>query len=123
MYVNQWVVYRKGDFVAAVQQGAEILFKIENFFLVKVNNEYQSLVLGDTFQLITNPGGAVSRHPVSDTIYIHPAHSCVCVGVNDLRREIMFFPETGNKYAVIDPFRRIVNLPKQGDCTSLSSSW
>lgn len=27
-------LYRKGDFVAAVQQGAEILFKIENFFLV-----------------------------------------------------------------------------------------
>lgn len=105
-------LYRKGDFVAGVQAGAEIFFKIENFFLVKVNNDYQSLVFGDTFQLITNPGGAVSRHPISDTVYIQPAHSCVCVGLNDLRREIMLFPETGNKYAVVDPFRRTVNLPK-----------
>lgn len=105
-------LYRKGDFVAGVQAGAEMFFKIENFFLVKVNNDYQSLVFGDTFQLITNPGGAVSRHPISDTVYIQPAHSCVCVGLNDLRREIMLFPETGNKYAVVDPFRRTVNLPK-----------
>ena len=86
---------RKGDFVAAVQQGAEIFFKIKNFFLVKVNNEYQSLVLGDMFQLLFNPSGAVSRQPISDTVYIQPAHSCVCVGVTDLRREIMLFPDTG----------------------------
>lgn len=33
--------YRKGDFVAAVHQGAEIFFKIESFFLVKVKNNYQ----------------------------------------------------------------------------------
>lgn len=33
-------------------------------------------------------------------------------GINDLRREIMLFPETGNKYAVLDPFQRTVNLPK-----------
>ena len=33
-------LYRKGDFVAAVQQGGEIFFKIKNFFKVKVNNEY-----------------------------------------------------------------------------------
>lgn len=45
-------LYRKGDFVAAVQQGVEIFFKIKNFLLVKANNEYQSLVLGDTFQLL-----------------------------------------------------------------------
>lgn len=105
-------LYRKGDVVAAIQQGAEVFFQIQNFFLVKVNNAYQSVVLGDTFQLIVNPGGGVSRHPISDTVYIQPAHSCICVGLNDLRREIMLFLETGNKYAVVDPFRTNVNLPK-----------
>ena len=55
----------------------------------------------------------VSRHPISDTIHIQSAGSCVCVGLNDLKREIMLFPETaGNKYAVVDPFRESVNLPK-----------
>lgn len=105
-------LYRKQDVVAAIQQGAEVFFQIQNFFLVKVNNEYLSVVLGDTYQLIVNPGGGVSRHPISDTVYIQPAHSCICVGLNDLRREIMLFQETGNKYAVVDPFRSNVNLPK-----------
>lgn len=80
--------------------------------MVKVDNAYLSVVLGDTYQLIVNPGGAVLRHPISDTVYIQPACSCICVGLNDLRREIMLFQETGNKYAVIDPFRSNVNLPK-----------
>lgn len=105
-------LYRKGDFVAAFQQGVEVFFQIEKFFLVKVSNVYRSIVLGDTFQFITNPGGTVSRHPISDTVYIQPAHSYICVGLNDLRREIMLFPETGNKYAVVDPFRTSVNLPR-----------
>ena len=105
-------LYRKQDVVAAIQQGAEVFFQIQNFFLVKVNNAYLSVVLGDTYQLIVNPGGGVSRHPISDTVYIQPAHSCICVGLNDLRREIMLFQEMGNKYAVVDPFRSNVNLPK-----------
>lgn len=73
-------LYRKQDYVAAIQQRAEVFFQIQNLFLIKVNNAYLSIVLGDTFQLIANPGGAVSRHPISDTVYIQPAHSCICVG-------------------------------------------
>ena len=105
-------LYRKGDFVVAFQQCSEVFFKVEEFCLVKVIDVYHSIVFGDTFQFITNSGGNVSRHPISDTVYIQPAHSSICVGLNDLRREIMLFPERGNKYAVVDPFRRSVNLPK-----------
>lgn len=72
-------LYRKGDCVAAFQRGSEIFSKIEKFFLVKVNDVYRSVVLGDTFQFIINPGGTVLRHPISDTIYIQPEGSCVCV--------------------------------------------
>ena len=90
--------YRKGCFVAAVQGGAEI-------FLQKINNAYQSLLI-TTFKLIVNPGGSVARHPVSNTVYVQPAHSCICISLNDIRGEIMLFPETGNNYAVVDPFRQ-----------------
>jgi len=33
-------LYRKGDFVAAFQQGVGVFFQIEKFFLVKVSNVY-----------------------------------------------------------------------------------
>lgn len=64
---------------------------------MKINNAYQSLLIGTTLQLIVNPGGSVARHPVSNTVYVQPAHSCICISLNDIRREIMLFPETGNK--------------------------
>lgn len=105
-------LYRKGDFVSAVQEGAEVFLQIQDFYLVKVKDAYQSLVLGVTFELIINPGGKVTRHPVSDTLYIQPANSSICLSLKDLRREIMLFPDTGNKYAVVDLFREDVNLPK-----------
>ena len=91
-------LYRKGCFVAAVQGGAEI-------FLQKINNAYQSLLI-TTLKLIVNPGGSVARHPVSNTVYVQHAHSCICISLNDIRGEIMLFPETGNNYAVVDPFRQ-----------------
>ena len=50
-------VYRKGDCVAAIHGGAEVFFQIQDLFLVKANDVYQSLVIGDTFQLIINPAG------------------------------------------------------------------
>ena len=104
-------LYRKEYFVAAIQKGAEIFLQIQNFFLVKINNAYQSLLTDTTLQLIVNPGGSVATHPVSDTVYVQPAHSCICISLNDIRRE-MLFPETGNKYAMVDPFRQNVPLPK-----------
>lgn len=111
---NQWMVSFTGNKIMLLQfnKGLKFFFQVQNLFWIKVNNAYLSVVLGDTFQLIANPGGAVSRHPISDTVYIQPAHSCICVGWNDLRREIMLFPKTGNKYAVVDPSRSNVNLPK-----------
>lgn len=105
-------LYRKGDFVSAVQEGAEVFLQIQDFYLVKVKDAYQSLVLGVTFELIINPGGEVTRQLVSDTLYIQPANSSICLSLKDLRREIMLFPDTGNKYAVVDQFREDVNLPK-----------
>lgn len=79
---------------------------------MKINNAYQSLLIGTTLQLIVNPGGSVARHPVSNVVYVQPAHSCICISLNDIRREIMLFPETGNNYAMVDPFRQNVPLPK-----------
>lgn len=105
-------LYRKGDFVSAVQEGAEVFLQIQDFYLIKGKDAYQSLVLGATFELIINPGGEVARHPVSYTLYIQPANSSICLSLKDLRREIMLFPDTGNKYAVVDPFRVDVHLPK-----------
>ena len=104
-------LYRKGDFVSAIQDDAEVFFQIQDFFLVEVKDTYESLVLGETLQLIIEPGGAVSRHPVSDTVYVQHAHSSICLGLKDLRREIMLYQDTENKYAVVDPFRKKVNLP------------
>lgn len=105
-------LYRKGDFVSAVQEGAEVFLQIQDFYLIKVKDAYQSLILGVTFELIINPGGGVARHPVSDTLYIQSANSSICLGLKDLRREIMLFPDRGTKYAVVDPFREVVHLPK-----------
>lgn len=78
-------LYRKGDFVSAVQEGAEVFLQIQDFYLIKGKDAYQSLVLGATFELIINPGGEVARHPVSYTLYIQPANSSICLSLKDLR--------------------------------------
>ena len=105
-------LYRKGDVVAATPGNYEVFSKIQGFFLVKVNDDYQSLVLGDTFQVIIGPDGAAARHPVSDTVFVQPAPSSICLGLKDLKREIMLYPETGDRFAVVDPFRGSVHLPR-----------
>ena len=62
-------LYRKGD-VAATPGNYEVFSKIQGFFLVKVNDDYQSLVLGDTFQVIIGPDGAAARHPIAQNAIV-----------------------------------------------------
>ena len=104
-------LYRTGLTVLAKQHNTEICFRINNFFLVNVNETRQPVIIGDTFQLVWNPAGGILHHPLSDTPYIKPFESGTCLGLKDLQREIMLFPDVNGNLAVIDPFRKTVPLP------------
>ena len=81
------------------------------FFLVDVNETTQPVVLGDTYQLVWNPAGGVLHHPLSDTVYVKPFESGTILGLKDLQREIMLFPDANGNFAVVDPFRETIPLP------------
>ena len=104
-------LYRNGDVVLAKQQNTEIFFHINSFFLVNVNGTTQPVVLGDTYQLVWNPAGGVMHHPLSDTVYVKPFESGTILGLKDLQREIMLFPDVNGNFAVVDPFRETIPLP------------
>lgn len=104
-------LYRTGDVVLAKQQNTDIYFRINNFFLVGVNEVPQPVIIGDTYQLVWNPAGGILHHPLSDTPYVKPFESGTCLGLKDLKREIMLFPDVNGNFAVVDPFRETIPLP------------
>lgn len=104
-------LYRNGDVVLAKQQNTEIFFRINTFLLVNVNKNPQPVVLGDTYQLVWNPAGGVMHHPLSDTVYVKPFETGTILGLKDLQREIMLFPDVNGNFAVVDPFRESIPLP------------
>ena len=58
-------LYRKGDVVAATQGDSEVFIKIQSFFLVHVDNSYQHVLFGDTFQVVVGPDNrTLEQHPV-----------------------------------------------------------
>ena len=104
-------LYRTGDVVVAKQQNSEIYFRINHFFLLNVNETPQPVIIGDTYQLAWNPAGGIMHHPVSDTPNVKPFESGTCLGLRDLQREIMLFPDVNGNFAVVDPYRKVVPLP------------
>lgn len=104
-------LYRNGDVVLAKQQNTEICFRINSFFLVNVNKNPQPVVLGDTYQLVWNPAGGIMHHPLSDTVYLKPFETGTILGLKDIQREIMLFPDVNGSFAVVDPFRESIPLP------------
>ena len=104
-------LYQTGDVVVAKQQNTEIYFRINHFFLLNVNETPQPVITGDTYQLVWNPAGGVMHHSLSDTPYIKPFESGTCLGLKDLQREIMLFPDVNGSFAVVVPYRKTVPLP------------
>lgn len=104
-------LYRSGSVVVAKQQNTEIYFRVNNFFLVNVNEIPQPVAMGDTYQLVWNPAGGAMYHPLSDTPYVKPFESNTCLGLKDIQREIMLFPNVNGNFAVVDPFRNSIPLP------------
>ena len=51
------------------------------------------------------------HHPLSDTPNIKPFESSTCLGLKDLQREIMLFPDVNGNFTVVDPYRKAVPLP------------
>ena len=48
------------------------------------------------------------HHPLSDTVYVKPFESGTILGLKDLQREIMLFPDVNGNFAVVDPFRETI---------------
>ena len=76
-----------------------------------MNETPQPVVIGDVYQLVWNPAGGIMHHSPSDTPYVKPFESRTCLGLKDLQREIMLFPDLNGNYAVVDPFRKTIPLP------------
>ena len=51
------------------------------------------------------------HHPLSDTVYVKPFETGTILGLKDLQREIMLFPDVNGNGAGVDPFRESVPLP------------
>lgn len=104
-------LYRTGDVVVAKQQNTEFYFCINHIFLLNVNEAPHPVIIGDTYQVVWNPAGGNMHHPLSDTPYVKPFESGTCLGLKDVQREIMLFPDVNGTFAVVDPYRKTVPLP------------
>ena len=104
-------LYRTGDVVVAKQQNTEIYFRINQIFLLNVNEAPHPVINGDTYQLVWNPAGGIMRHPLSDTPYVKPFESGTCRGLKEVQREIMLFQDVNGTFAVVDPYRKTVPFP------------
>lgn len=107
-------LYRKEDIVYARIGGNEVISQIKNFYLLEVDNDWKSIVIGRPFELILNTehGNTPVRHPLSDNVIVQPTPHTICFAVKDILRQVMLFPDATLGLAVVDPMREIVPIPQ-----------
>ena len=106
-------VYKSGNEVTVLLQGdEEVIMKIIHFYLLYVEKQYISIVIGDRYKISNAANGDILRHPLSDGIIVQPFETNFCVLLKDITRKVMLYPyRPGGLFAVIDPCRTVMPLP------------
>lgn len=106
-------VYKSGNEVCVLlQRDEEVIMKIIHFYLLCVEKQYISIAIGDRYNRCNAANGEILRHPLSDGIIVHPFETNFCVLLKDITRKVMLYPYHPGQFAVIDPGRTVMALPR-----------
>jgi len=105
-------LYRKGDCIIALSDGSGVIAKVENFCLLDIEGKWTSLAILNIFEPLYDDDENIIRHPISETIIVKATVRKLSLPVTQIQRQIMLYPDSPNTFAVVDPSRDIVPLPR-----------
>lgn len=65
-------VCKTGNEVSVLQGHYELIVKIIHFYHICVQNQHISIATGDKYERSNDGNGATLRHPLSDSVIVHP---------------------------------------------------